>query len=199
MRGKKKKHWIKVENQYLLFFYLLTLVCIGFGRIIYGYTSEQSNTRDVLPKASIETVHAQAADPHEVKRQKEITVVRSFLQKYHSPLADSAQDFVDSSYIYGLDYRLLPAIAGTESTFGQHTPSCASSNPFGWSSSTSPCGFYRFQSYHEAIWTVAKALGTNATYKDFQASGDVGILARNYNNGETHWIYSVQYFMEELR
>lgn len=194
MRSKKrKKHWVKVETQYLLFFYLLLLGCITAGWIINGHIYKQSNPRDVLPKTQI--VEAKALDYREIKREQEIKSVREFLQNYNSPLADSAQDFVDASYIYGLDYRLLPAIAGTESTFGQHTPSCAFYNPFGWSSSTSPCGFYRFSDYHQAIWTVAQTLGTGNTYKDFQETGDVGILARNYNNGETHWIYSVNYFM----
>ncbi len=37
--------------------------------------------------------------------------IRQFMAKYHSPLEANAKDIVDAADQYGLDYRLIPAIA----------------------------------------------------------------------------------------
>jgi hypothetical protein len=67
-----------------------------------------------------------------------------FLQSQGSPMASNATDLVNIADKYGLDWRLLPAIAGVESTYARVVPS-GSYNPYGWSN-----GRYCFQN-----WVVA--------------------------------------------
>jgi hypothetical protein len=191
---------MRTGNKYLLFFYLLFLIpMLGLG-IANQYDTnsrQQPNLRNVLQEASAQEIPTRQ-ELREIQRQKEITAVKAFFAKYHSPLEASAKEFVDAAYVYGIDYRILPAIAGAESTFGKFTPTCAEYNPFGYTSTTSPCHFYRFKNYSEAIWKVAETIGSNKTYAHFQESGSITELAENYNNGEPAWINTINYFINEL-
>lgn len=81
--------------------------------------------------------------------------LKDYLKKQNSTLADSAEAFMEAADKNDLDWRLLPAIAGVESTFGKSMPK-NSYNPFGW-------GIYgnqvrRFGSFQEAIEVVANGL-----------------------------------------
>ncbi len=83
--------------------------------------------------------------------------LKRFIRKYNpnSPLYDLADYIVKISDKYGLDYRLLVAIAMQESNLCKVIPK-DSHNCWGW-------GIYgnkitRFKSYEEAIETVAKGL-----------------------------------------
>ena len=48
--------------------------------------------------------------------------LRKFLEKNSSPLTPYSPDFIKLADYYGLDWRLVPAISGVESTFGKHIP-----------------------------------------------------------------------------
>src|SRR3990167_7817231 len=81
------------------------------------------------------------ADPREER-------LEAFLESYHSPLAEHSGFLIRIADTYGLDYRLLPSIAGAESTFCKFIPDY-SYNCFGW-------GIYggkvtRFPNYKLAI------------------------------------------------
>lgn len=82
-------------------------------------------------------------------------IVKNYLHLYSSPLEPYAQYLVDTADKYGLDYRLLPAIAQQESNLCKKIPE-QSHNCWGF-------GIYgdnvvRFSSYTRAIDTVAKTL-----------------------------------------
>lgn len=124
--------------------------------------------------------------------------LEAFFQRYESDLEHNASAFIEVADRYGLDYRLMPAIAGAESTFGKFTPSCAGYNPFGYTSTTSPCGYYRFENYDQAIRFVAEKIGSHPYYHDFRDTGQIKDLSGAYNNGNEAWIQAVNYFMEEL-
>lgn len=126
-------------------------------------------------------------------------LVQNFFKKYNSPLYNEAHTFIKVARDNNLDYRLLPAMSMVESTGAKYTPSCASYNPFGWSSSTSPCGFWRFESYGEAIAHVGQKIGRGSTYSRFQTDGSVTTLAGIYNpGGKEKWDHDVRFFMEKL-
>jgi len=87
-----------------------------------------------------------------------IANLKAFFRTHSSPLYDHAEYIVKTSDKYGLDYRLIPAIAMKESTLCQAIPP-NSHNCWGW-------GIYgstitRFSSYDEAISTVAQGLKKN--------------------------------------
>jgi hypothetical protein len=48
--------------------------------------------------------------------------LRNFFDKYNSPLAKYSEEFVTYADKNNLDYRLIPAITGVESTFGKNIP-----------------------------------------------------------------------------
>src|SRR3990167_794737 len=91
--------------------YLLLLITL----LVYGYYQQQRHIENVQPKKE-----ARFVDPRirarEIEREKQIKLTRKFFSNYNSALAEEAKTFVDSAYIYGLDYRLLPSIAMVEST-----------------------------------------------------------------------------------
>jgi hypothetical protein len=76
----------------------------------------------------------------------------AFLEEYDSPLVPYAQDFVEAADKYQIDWKLLPAITGVESTFGKQIP-FNSYNAYGWNN-----GYYRFQSWEDSIEKVTQAL-----------------------------------------
>ncbi len=115
--------------------------------------------------------------------------LRNFFQKYNSPLAPYAQDFVEYADIYGIDYRLVPAISGVESTFGKQIP-YGSYNAYGWAG-----GDYRFNSWKDSIRIVTETLKTK--YID-KGAVTIPQIAKIYAPPSTTWAAYVQYFMAKI-
>lgn len=79
--------------------------------------------------------------------------IDAYYAKRNMPLEGYGAKMIAEAEKNGLDWRLLPAIAIKESTGGKFA---CYNNPFGWGS----CKI-RFDSYDEAIETVARNLGGN--------------------------------------
>lgn len=75
-----------------------------------------------------------------------------FLREKGSPLIDHAGEFIKAADKYEIDWRLMPAIAGLESSFGKRLIQ-GYFNPFGWAG-----GYYRFEGWDEAIYHVGRFL-----------------------------------------
>ena len=118
-----------------------------------------------------------------------VSNLRNFLSEYNSPLVPYAEDFVAYADEYGIDYRLVPAITGVESTFGKQIP-YDSYNAYGWAG-----GDYRFNSWPESIGTVSATLKTQ--YIDKGASS-IPQIARRYAPPSTTWSGHVQYFVSKI-
>ena len=116
-------------------------------------------------------------NPHEAQIRR----VQTFLRQYQSPLQENSQDFVMAAQTYKVPVELLVAIAGVELGFGKHNPDCAPYNPFGFSSSTSPCGWWRFTDYKQAIFKVAQTIRTDRAYQGYQRSGAIIDFTKVYN------------------
>lgn len=120
-------------------------------------------------------------------------VLKAYLATYNSPLADNAETFVRAADAHELDYRLVAAISGVESTFGKQLPN-NSYNAWGW-------GIYgdnviRFSSYDEVIKTISKEL--RERYIDEWKADDVYKIGRYYAASPT-WASRVDYFMEDMQ
>ena len=165
--------------------YIIILVSL----FTYGHKHEQPVIRNVPAKAEAVVIP---------KEDTRVEKVKIFLSSYNSPLAPYAEEFVEASDKNGYDYRILPAIALIESTGGKFTPSCAPYNPFGWSSTTSPCGFYRFESFEEAIRIVGDKIGNGKYYARFQQTKRISELAYVYNENPEDWTFKLEYFMERI-
>ncbi|GIW62669.1 MAG: hypothetical protein KatS3mg090_0495 [Patescibacteria group bacterium] len=103
--------------------------------------------------------------------------LKKFIRKYYpeSPLYDLSDKIVEISDKYGLDYRLLVAIAMQESNLCKRIP-VDSHNCWGW-------GIYgdtvtRFSSYEEGLETVARGLKLNYVDKGYNT---IYSIMRKYN------------------
>jgi hypothetical protein len=119
--------------------------------------------------------------------------VRQFLAKYNSPMEPHAGDIVDAADMYGLDHRLIPAIAMQESNLCKKIP-VNSHNCWGY-------GIYgtkvtRFSDYKEGIYTVTKGLATRYKPKGLVTPEQIMTMYTPSSNGS--WAFSVRHFMEEL-
>jgi len=119
-------------------------------------------------------------------------ILGEFLGKYNSPLAPFAADFVEIADKYNLNWKLVAAISGVESTFGHQIP-YESFNGWGW-------GIYgdnmiRFSSWTEGIETVSEGLRTS--YIDKWGAKDVYEIGRFYAASPT-WAQRVSYFMRKI-
>lgn len=115
--------------------------------------------------------------------------LEAFLTVHKSPLACYASDFVTASDRYDLDWKLLPAIAGVESTFGKQVPA-GSYNAYGWNN-----GFWQFTSWPTSIDYVSQAL--REKYFD-RGLDTVAKIAPVYAPPSKTWAGKVIYFMEQI-
>ena len=89
-------------------------------------------------------------------------VLAKFFESKGSPMAADAAAMVEIADKHDLDWKLLPAIAGVESTFGTAVPA-SSYNPYGWNN-----GHFYFKNWAAASDYVAKEIQTR-----WGASGEI--------------------------
>lgn len=119
---------------------------------------------------------------------REVCLTR-FLEKHNSPLATYADKFIFYADKYRLDYRLVPAISGVESSFGKRIPK-GSFNAYGWAN-----GKYYFESWELGIEEVSKVLRKN--YYD-QGATNLTNIGRLYAPPSKTWAWKVKYFMKKI-
>lgn len=122
--------------------------------------------------------------------------IDAYFRAYDMPLAGTGKLFAESAEKYGLDWRLLPAIAVRESTGGKYACKGDKFNPFGWAS----CNI-GFSSYSDAIDTVARNLagkdaGTEKYYKGKDTEGI--LLAYNPPSIVPKYASQVMYIMRQI-
>lgn len=117
--------------------------------------------------------------------------MRIVLEKYKSPMVGLEDKLIETAEKYKLDWTLLAAIAGTESSFGKRMPhQCI--NPYGWGiyGSNRLC----FASWEEAIEKVGAGLGTRYNITSLETIG------RTYNKVSTAgWIAHTSSFMNKIK
>ncbi len=126
-------------------------------------------------------------------REARVDALRTFLGKYSSPLLSYAGDIVRAADKYGIDYRLLPAIAMQESTLCEKAPA-NSYNCWGF-------GIYgkkvtRFDSFEDAINTVSKTLAEKYHIQGLTDPYEIMTKYTPSNSGE--WAENVSYVMERI-
>jgi membrane-bound lytic murein transglycosylase B len=114
--------------------------------------------------------------------------LEKYLDGRKSPMAKIAPDFIEIADKYNLDWKLLPAIAGVESTFGRYTP--GNYNPYGWNNAKT--GFANWQ---QATETVARGLRTLYVREGEITPAKIG---RKYAPPTPSWASRVGRFMAEI-
>lgn len=120
-------------------------------------------------------------------------ILNDFFDKHNSPLKPYADLIVLTSDKYGLDYRLLTAIAQKESGLCRVIPE-GSHNCWGWGIHSK--GTLMFDSYTEAIETVAKGIRENYLDKGYVTPEQ--IMKKYAHPDSTTWAEGVSAYMDEL-
>lgn len=121
-------------------------------------------------------------------------IIRQYLNRYNSPLEPYSQFIIDVSDKYGLDYRLLTAIAQQESNLCKKIPP-GSYNCWGWGIHSK--GTLKFQSFEEALETVARGIREEYIDKGYETPEEIMTKYTPLSNGS--WAFGVNRFMNELQ
>ena len=124
------------------------------------------------------------------KLDNQAQILSEYLANFDSPLQYSAQDFIDAARQYNLDWKMLPAIAGVESTFGKQIP--GGFNAYGWGVYGTQAIY--FNSWREGIFTVAKGLRENYLNKGLKDPYSINTVYA----ASPFWGGKVTYFMRDL-
>jgi hypothetical protein len=122
-------------------------------------------------------------------------LINRFLAKYRSPMAGTGKEFVAAADRYGLDWRLLPAIAFQESNLGKKIPK-GSHNPFGWAIYEGANYGAYFNSWSEAINIVAARMNRDYLSNGFDTPET--IVLKYTAKPTTSWVFAVNAAMEEI-
>jgi hypothetical protein len=116
-----------------------------------------------------------------------------FLGFYGSPIAPSAEAFIQEADRFGLDWRLVAAIAGVESTFGKHVP-YGSHNAWGWGIPTGAKSGIAFRSWEEGIARVSEGLRSRYYNRGAVTVEQVGRIYA----ASPHWASRVRFFLAKI-
>lgn len=121
---------------------------------------------------------------------KRAEILQAYLAQYNSPMQYQAQAFVETADQYNLDWKLLPAIAGVESTFGKFIP--GGYNAWGWGVYGNQAIY--FNSWKEGMLAVSEGLKTHYINNGLT---DPYKINRIYSTSPA-WGANVTYFINDL-
>ena len=126
-------------------------------------------------------------------------MIQDFLMSHSSPLANHAGTFVTVADKYNLDWRLLPAIAGTESNFGRSIPP-GSFNAWGWGIPTGAQRGIGFANWDDGIETVGRGLRNGYLNNGYNSLLEIESRYTPPSAAQkSHpWVAAVSQFMYEL-
>lgn len=187
-------------KKFLFVFLFLIVAPINLG-VSLSLMAEKANTKTspTQPTPAISQLYAalpqrigQVLGTFETNDARPI-IIKKYLEKYQSPIAPYADLIVEVSDKYGLDWRLLVAIAQQESNLGKKAPP-DSYNAWGWgvhSRST-----LRFSSWEKGIETVAR--GIKEKYIDEGYTTPEEIMNKYTPLSSGSWAFGVNQFIQEL-
>lgn len=197
---------MKKRHKLLLMFFFLVIFLTN-SSLIYAYHHNHSRSlRRAQILADLELIEMESkaglatGGPKNQGIKPEISLVdtraanlQRYLRRHNSPLYEHAELIVSISDEYNLDYRLLVAIAGQESTFGRFIPE-NSFNAWGW-------GIYgdqvrRFGSWEEGIRTVAEGLKKNYIDRGLITPGEIMKVYTPSSNGS--WANAIRHFFHRI-
>lgn len=127
-------------------------------------------------------------NPEATCQDPRVQALVNLLSQHNSPLLPYAEDFVKSANKYGVDWRLLPAISGVESSFGKRLVA-DSYNAYGWGQ-----GYVYFSNWEEGIEKVNQALKEKYIDRGAETVNKIGpIYAEDPN-----WSTKVNSFVNKL-
>jgi hypothetical protein len=121
-------------------------------------------------------------------------IIKQYLEYWNSPLSPFSLLIVSTADKYGLDFRLITAIAQQESNLCKIIPP-GSYNCWGWGIHSA--GTLGFSSYQEGIVTVSEGIKKEYIEKGYKTVEEIMAKYTPLSNGS--WAYGVNKFMAEMQ
>ena len=134
----------------------------------------------------------QVITPTPMEHDNRAQILRFFLEQYNSPLADHAQTFIDQADANHIDWKLVAAISGVESTYGEAIPPYSYN---AWGYNVYGTNVRRFSSWDDGITVVSHDLRT--IYMDQRGATNVYQIGATYAASPT-WASRVQRNMDDI-
>lgn len=164
------------------------VITIALSFILFGFITKPAFAQ-ALPMAE---ASAHLPLPETVQDGR-VTKLKAYLTQHNSPMADDAGHFIAEADRLGLDWKLVAAIAGVESTFGKHIPR-NSYNGWGWGVFTGQNDGIHFDSWKDGITTVSE--GLKYRYVD-RGADTIEKMGSIYAASPT-WSIKVRYFLTKI-
>lgn len=134
-----------------------------------------------------------------VSADARVYLVESFLSKHKSPMAPYAETIVQEADRFGIDFRLVPAIAMCESNAGKRMPKKDEYNAFGIAVYTGQLHGKAFTSWPHAIAWVSQYIKTRFYDRGISDLRDIGAIwaPPSVENGYS-WTNCVESFQNDI-
>lgn len=161
---------------------------IIIGAIVFGLFAQP------VVASRVDVAEASAHTNIAIKiEDSRINKLKSYLKTHDSPLVDDADHFVAEADRLGLDWKLVAAISGVESTFGKRIPR-NSYNGWGWAIFTGQSDGKHFADWKDGITQVSE--GLRYKYIDKGATS-IEQIGRIYAASPT-WSQKVHFFLNKI-
>ena len=155
-------------------------------------SSQKAFAYDQTSGQSANLAVPQAVSSQIVKQDNRAQILRAYLEQYNSPLADNAETFVKVADANNLDWRMVAAISGVESGFGENIPPYSYN---AWGFGVYGSNVRSFTSWDDGITVVTTAL--RQTYMNERGATNVYQIGATYAASPT-WAVRVQGYMDSI-
>lgn len=188
---------------FMIIFFTITPITLGVSLFAILTLDKQKSITEVSKNQVNTGVKVYASLPNEFPKVLGVAefadarpeLIRQYLARYNSPIVHMADYLVAKADEYGLDYRLLPAIAQQESNLCKIIPP-ETYNCWGWGIHSR--GTLGFESYEEAIDTVMTGLKKEYIDKGLTTPDTIW---KKYTPGSPDgaWAKGVNKFMSDMQ
>lgn len=184
---------------FIIVFFTITPITLGIS--LFSIFSLDKNEPVKLDSTSKSGIRVYASLPKEfptvlgvaTASDARVELVRQYLERYNSPLVNYSSFIVEKADEYGIDFKLIPAIAQQESNLCKVIPP-DTFNCWGWGIHSK--GTLGFNSYEEAIETVT--LGLKKEYIDKGYVTPEEIMGKYTPLSDGSWAEGVNQFIEKM-
>jgi len=168
---------------------ILLLAVLTFFTAI---STQQALASEQTSEQSANLAGAQAVSSQPVKQDNRAEILRAYLTQYNSPLADHADTFIKEADANNLDWRMVAAISGVESGFGEAIPPYSYN---AWGFGVYGANVRRFSSWDDGITVVSTALSQE--YMNGRGATNIYQIGATYAASPT-WASRVQGYMDAI-
>lgn len=161
--------------------------------LVYGWVMVMYGLKPVYAALENEVVTAGRLKIHETASDHRVEKIEFYLAEFESDLVDFSGHLVREADRLSLDWRLVTAIAGLESSYCKRIPE-NSFNCWGWGIPTGASTGLSFSSYADGITVVSEGLRSHYLNRGLSTVEEIG---RIYAASPT-WAVRVRNLMDKI-